>query len=248
MSSTEKTESAACRSNGYHLAEVVTAAAESGGVEMDRRAVLSAVAVAVAALGVAACTTPTVTSGKAVTTTAPSSASTTAQSSAVTNSTAPPTSAPPSNSLNPLGTPVSIPNTLSGIDKVTVAAWYPGVADSGQYTNTPAAGHTWDAIDATACAGSKGSSTGPTESDFSVLLNNGSTAPVSNNASGSTFAGPLASLSELGASSSGLSPGQCERGWVVFSIPPGTTPTAIEFSGTSAGLTTANSVVKWAVS
>ena len=188
----------------------------------------------------AACSTTSVTSGQAVKTTPPAKA-------ARGSTGATTTSAAPAKTLNILGTTVSIPNTIFGIDKVTVAAWYPGVTDTGTYANTPAPGHTWDAIDATACAGPKGSNTGPNESDFSVLLNNGSVAPVSTSASGSTFAGPLASLSELGNSSSGMTAGQCQRGWVVFSIPPGTTPTAVEFSGTSAGITTPNSVVKWAV-
>jgi hypothetical protein len=44
------------------------------------------------------------------------------------------------------------------------------------------------------------------------------------------------------------SPRPLERGWFVVSIPPDTTPTAIQFSGTTAGITTPNSVVKWAVS
>jgi len=201
---------------------------------------------ALCGFGLAACTAATVTSGSTVTST--TTAGATPKATAATKATAAPSqSTVTAKALNPLGTTVSIPNTLFGIDKVTVAAWYPGVTDTGTFSNTPAPGHTWDAIDATACAGPKGSSTGPNESDFSVLLNNGSVAPVSTSAGGSTFAGPLASLSELGNSSSGMTAGQCQRGWVVFSIPPGTTPTAVEFSGTSAGLTTPNSVVKWAV-
>jgi hypothetical protein len=149
--------------------------------------------------------------------------------------------------VNPMGTKVVIPQTLSGITSVQVSAWYVNVTDTSQYPNTPSTGHVWDAIDATACAGSKGSSTGVNESDFSVLLSNGSSAGVSVGASGSTFAGPLASLSELGSNLSSLAPGQCDRGWVVFSIPPNVTPQYVQFSGTTASFTQPNSVVKWTV-
>ena len=146
-----------------------------------------------------------------------------------------------------MGTKVTIPNTLSGISSVTVAAWYPGVTDTSSMQNAPSSGHVWDAIDATTCAGTKGSQTGADETDFAVLLTNGSTADVSSGASGSQFGGALASLSELGNNLTTLAPNQCTRGWVVFSVPQGTTPTYVQFSGTSAGLTTSNSNVKWTI-
>lgn len=157
------------------------------------------------------------------------------------------TTSPPANALNPIGTAVSIPNTVSGIDKVTVSAWYPGVVDTSQFPNTPSAGHTWDAIVATTCAGPSGSSTGPAESDFEALLSNGSTASASYSAGGSQFGGPLASLSELNPNDNALAPGQCVTGWVVLSIPPNATPVAIQFSGTTASFSAPNSVVKWSV-
>jgi len=157
------------------------------------------------------------------------------------------TPAPLAGALSTLGTAVAIPTTDSGIDNVTVSAWYPGVVDASQFANTPSAGHTWDAIVATTCAGPQGSSSGPNGSDFEALLSNGSTASASTGASGSQFSGPLASLSELNANSSGLSAGQCVTGWVVLSIPPGATPVAVQFSGTSASLNASNGVVKWAI-
>ena len=193
---------------------------------------------AASALGLGACTSNSVTSGS------PSRPTSSASSKASGAST---TTLPPSSRLNPLGTTVTIPNTLSGIDKVTVSAWYPNVTDTSQFPSTPSAGHVWDAIDATTCAGPKGSGSGPNADDFTVLLSNGSTASTSSTASTAQFGGPLASLSELGGNLSGLTAGQCVRGWVVFSVPTGTTPTAVEFSGTSASFTTPNSVVKWAV-
>lgn len=193
---------------------------------------------AAGALGLGACTSNSVTSGSASPPTSGASSKATGTSS---------TTQPPSKKLNPLGTTVTIPNTLSGIDKVTVAGWYPNVTDTSQYPSTPSAGHAWDAIDATTCAGPKGASTGPSAEDFTVLLSNGSTASMSVGASTAQFGGPLASLSELGGNLSGLTAGQCVRGWVVFSVPTGTTPTAVEFSGTSASFTAPNSVVKWVV-
>lgn len=194
---------------------------------------------AASALGLAACTSATVTAGKASSPT--SSAKTPRSAGGATTTTA------PAHAMNSLGTTVTIPDTVGGIDKVTVAGWYPGVTDTGPLQLTPPAGHTWDAIDATTCAGPKGASTGPDSSDFTVLLNNGSTASTSVSAGGAQFGGPLSTLSNLGESTAGLSPGQCVRGYVVFSVPVGTVPTAVQFSGTSASFTAPNSVVKWAI-
>ncbi len=149
--------------------------------------------------------------------------------------------------MNSLGTKVAIPATLGGITSVQVSGWYPDVTDTSQLQQTPSAGHVWDAIDATLCAGAKGSQTGADEQDFSALLSNGSSAGVSIGASGSQFGGPLAALSELGSNLSSLSPGQCDRGWVAFSVPQGVSVTGIQFSATTAGFTTPNAVVKWAV-
>lgn len=142
---------------------------------------------------------------------------------------------------------MSIPATYGGITSVQVSGWYPNVTDTSSYPNTPSAGRAWDAIDATLCAGPQGSQTGANETDFSALLANGSSASVSSGASGSQFGGALASLSELGSNLTSLSPGQCDRGWVVFSVPQGVAVTAVQFSATTAGLTTPNAVVKWTV-
>ncbi len=146
-----------------------------------------------------------------------------------------------------MGATVKIPNTLSGVTSVLVAGWYPNVTDTSSYPNTPSAGRVWDAIDATTCAGPQGSQTGPDEMDFAVLLTNGSTADVSSGASGSQFGGALASLSELGNNLSTLAANQCTRGWVVFSVPQGTTPEYVQFSGTSASFSQSNSNVKWTI-
>jgi len=195
--------------------------------------------------GLAACSTSSVTSGQASSATSASSKSSPQSSSAKKNGSS--TTEQPANKLYPLGTTVTIPNTFSGIKKVTVSAFYPNVKDSSSYPVHPPAGHVWDAIVATTCAGSKGASSGPDEEDFSALLNNDSTAQISFTASAARFSGPLASLSELGSSMSGLTAGQCVTGWIVFSVPSSTTPTAIEFSGTSASFSKPNSVVKWAL-
>ena len=58
-----------------------------------------------------------------------------------------------------IGATVSIPNTFSGISKVTISGWYPNVHDTSALQNTPSSGRVWDAIDATTCAGSRGSQT-----------------------------------------------------------------------------------------
>jgi hypothetical protein len=195
------------------------------------------------ATSLAACSSSSVTAGKASPST--SGPSKTSSKSSTTGSGS--SSTKSGSDLNPLGTTVTIPNTVSGIDKVTVSAFYPNVTDTSSYPVTPPAGHVWDAIVATTCAGPKGSSNGPDEEDFSLLLNNGSTASVSITAGAARFGGPLSSLTELGSSMSGLTPGQCVTGWIAFTVPTTTAPTAVEFSGTSASFTQPDSVVKWAL-
>lgn len=142
-----------------------------------------------------------------------------------------------------LGRKVTISQTISGIDSVQVSGWYTNVSSSNQY-ESPDTGTSWDAIDATACAGSGGASLGVDSSDFSLLLSNGSTAtqPL---ASGPLTEAPLSSLTELGNNFQSLAPGQCERGWVLFQVPNGATPTYVQFSGTA--LFTKNSDVKWQI-
>lgn len=158
-------------------------------------------------------------------------------------------STPPAKSNAPyaLGTTVKVPETDSGISSVQVSAWYPGVTDTSSLGLTPSSGHVWDAIVATECAGSGGASTGPNPLDFSVILSNESTASESLTADVAQFGGPLASLSQLGGSSAALAAGQCSKGWVVFSVPNGTTPIKVEFSGTSASFSASNSDVQWAI-
>jgi hypothetical protein len=209
---------------------------------VGRKVAVLGLSVACAA-GLAACSSSSVTTGQASSST--SGSSKTSSKPSTTGGAA--SSKKSGSGLNPLGTTVTIPNTLSGIDKVTVSAFYPNVTDTSSYPVTPPAGHVWDAIVATTCAGPQGSSTGPNEEDFSLLLNNGSTASVSTTASAAQFGGALSSLSELGSSLSGLTPGQCVTGWIAFTVPTTTTPTAVEFSGTSASFTQPDSVVKWAL-
>jgi hypothetical protein len=190
---------------------------------------LIAVTVASAAL-VTACSVsePPVATGQASTSTPASGASASAK-------------AP---SSYPLGTKVTVPVTIEGIASVEVAAFYPHVTSSGQYDTSPDAGTTWAAIDATECAGTSGSSTGANSSDFSLLLSNGSTGK-SAYASGPLKPSQLAALNSLGGANTSLAPGQCDRGWVLFTVPNGTTPTFVQFSGTTASFNQGNSVVKW---
>lgn len=146
----------------------------------------------------------------------------------------------------PLRTKVMVPVTFEGIASVEVGAFYPNVTSSSQYDASPAAGTTWAAIDATECAGTSGSSTGANSSDFSLLLSNGSTAQTAF-AEGPLKPSQLAALNSLGGANTSLAAGQCDRGWVLFSVPNGTTPTFIQFSGTTANFNQGNSVVKWPV-
>lgn len=144
----------------------------------------------------------------------------------------------------PLGTKVTVPVTLEGIASVEVGAFYPTVTSSSQYDTSPGAGTTWAAIDATECAGTSGSSTGASSGDFSLLLSNGSTAETAF-ASGPLKPSQLTALNSLGGSNTSLAAGQCDRGWVLFTVPNGTTPTFVQFSGTTADFNQGNSVVKW---
>ena len=132
----------------------------------------------------------------------------------------------------PPGTKVTVPVTIEGIASVEVGAFYPHVTSSGQYDVSPTTGTTWAAIDATECAGTSGSSTGANSSDFSLLLSNGSTAQITF-AEGPLKPSQLAALNSLGGSNTSLAAGQCDRGWVLFAVPNGTTPTFIQFSGTT---------------
>lgn len=153
---------------------------------------------------------------------------------------------PKAPSSYPLGTKVNVPVTFEGIASVEVAAFYTKVTSSGQYDISPDPGTTWAAIDATECAGTGGSSTGANSGDFSLLLSNGSTATTAF-AEGPLRPSQLAQLNSLGGANTSLAPGQCDRGWVLFSVPNGTTPTFVQFSGTTAALDQGNSVVKWPV-
>jgi hypothetical protein len=139
---------------------------------------------------------------------------------------------------------VNVPVTIEGIASVEVGAFYPTVTSSGQYDISPGPGTTWAAIDATECAGTSGSSTGANSSDFSLLLSNGSTAETAF-AEGPLKPSQLAALNSLGGANTSLAAGQCDRGWVLFTVPNGTTPTFVQFSGSTASFSQGNSVVKW---
>jgi hypothetical protein len=167
---------------------------------------------------------------------------TTGQTSTSNSAASPSATAAPSS--YPLGTKVIVPVTIEGIASVEVAAFYPNVTSSGQYDTSPGAGTTWAAIDATECAGTSGSSTGASSGDFSLLLSNGSTAETAF-ASGPLKPSQLAALNSLGGANTSLAAGQCDRGWVLFTVPNGTTPTFIQFSGATADFNQGNSVVKW---
>ena len=145
-----------------------------------------------------------------------------------------------------MGTVVSVPVNVNGINKAATYGFYPNVTTDHPNVDKPPSGDTYGAVDAGECAGPSGASNGVDPSDFSVLLSNGSTAQ-SDTVVGKMTIRPIASESQLGSSTSGLSAGQCQRGWIIFDMPQGVTPTYVEFVGTTASITSSNSVAKWTI-
>jgi hypothetical protein len=156
------------------------------------------------------------------------------------------TTAPKPKGVYPMGTAVSVPVTIDGINSATVFAFYANQSTNQPDVDTPPNGDTYGVVDAQECAGAGGSNTGADETDFTVLLSNGSTARQ-DFVVGQFTTAPLSSESGLGSSASGLSVGQCDRGWIVFDIPTGVTPQYVQFTGTTASFSAANSVVKWPI-
>jgi len=146
-----------------------------------------------------------------------------------------------------MGAKVTTPVTIEGIVSATVFGFYPNITSSQPDVDQPPSGKTYAAIDAQECAGSSASSSGASESDFTILLSNGSTAGNPDSLGGNPTVAPLSSESELGSGSQSLSAHQCDRGWVVFDIPKGVTPTYVQFTGTTASFTQANTVAKWKI-
>ena len=168
-----------------------------------------------------------------------------ASSYATTTTTAPTTTAAP-NGVYSMGTVVSVPINVNGINKAVAYGFYPNVTTDHPNVDKPPSGDTYGAVAAGECAGPSGASNGVDPSDFSVLLSNGSTAQ-SDTVVGKMTIRPIASESQLGSSTSSLSAGQCQRGWIIFDMPQGVTPTYVEFVGTTASITSSNSVAKWTI-
>ncbi len=165
---------------------------------------------------------------------------------ATTTTTTAPTTTTASNGVYSMGTVVSVPVNVNGINKAATYGFYPNVTTDHPNVDKPPSGDTYGAVDAGECAGPSGASNGVDPSDFSVLLSNGSTAQ-SDTVVGKMTIRPIASESQLGSSTSGLSAGQCQRGWIIFDMPQGVTPTYVEFVGTTASITSSNSVAKWTI-
>ena len=165
---------------------------------------------------------------------------------ATTTTTTTPTTTAAPNGVYSMGTVVSVPINVNGINKAATYGFYPNVTTDHPNVDKPPSGDTYGAVDAGECAGPSGASNGVDPSDFSVLLSNGSTAQ-SDTVVGNITIRPIASESQLGSSTSGLSAGQCQRGWIIFDMPQGVTPTYVEFVGTTASITSSNSVAKWTI-
>ena len=163
-----------------------------------------------------------------------------------TTTTAAPTATAAPNGVYSMGTVVSVPINVNGINKAAAYGFYPNVTTDHPNVDKPPSGTTYGAVAAGECAGPSGASNGVDPSDFSVLLSNGSTAQ-SDTVVGNMTIRPIASESQLGSSTSGLSAGQCQRGWIIFDMPQGVTPTYVEFVGTTASITSSNSVAKWTI-
>jgi hypothetical protein len=163
-----------------------------------------------------------------------------------TTTTAAPTATATANGVYSMGTVVSVPINVNGINKAATYGFYPNVTTDHPNVDKPPSGDTYGAVAAGECAGPSGASNGVDPSDFSVLLSNGSTAQ-SDTVVGKMTIRPIASESQLGSSTSGLSAGQCQRGWIIFDMPQGVTPTYVEFVGTTASITSSNSVAKWTI-
>jgi hypothetical protein len=162
-----------------------------------------------------------------------------------TSTTAPTTTAAP-NGVYSMGTVVSVPINVNGINKAATYGFYPNVTTDHPNVDKPPLGDTYGAVDAGECAGPSGASNGVDPSDFAVLLSNGSMAQ-SDTVVGKMTIRAIASQSQLGSSTSALSAGQCERGWIIFDMPQGVTPTYVEFVGTTASITSSNSVAQWTI-
>jgi hypothetical protein len=206
---------------------------------MMRKTLLTTVLVIVA-VGAAACTkSPSVGTGSGVTPTSAASGSSSTSGATSTTQT--------NKGVYSMGTTVTVPATVDGIVSATIFGFYPNVSSTQPDVDQPPAGKTYGAIDAQECAGSNGSNTGADETDFTILLSNGSTAGDPDTLAGNPTVAPLSSESELSSGSQSLAAGQCDRGWVVFDIPNGVTPTYVQFTGTTAGFTQGNTVAKWTI-
>jgi hypothetical protein len=156
------------------------------------------------------------------------------------------TAAAAPNGIYSMGTVVSVPINVNGINKAVAYGFYPNVTTDHPSVDKPPSGDTYGAVAAGECAGPSGASNGVDPSDFSVLLSNGSTAQ-SDTVVGKMTIRPIASESQLGSSTSALSAGQCQRGWIIFDMPQGVTPTYVEFVGSTASITSSNAVAKWTI-
>lgn len=208
-------------------------------------------AFALIALAAAGCSTTGSSGGTAATTTSTSAATSGTIGRATPTTAAVPTTTVASSGTSgtySMGQTVTIPTTVNGIVSATIYSFYPNVQSTQPNVDHPPSNDTYGAIDAKECAGSSGAPTGADESDFTILLSSGSTAGTPDGLVGKPAVASLSSESGLGSSGEGLSAGKCDRGWVVFDMPGGATPTAVEFTGTTASLTSPNPVAKWTIS
>lgn len=105
---------------------------------------------------------------------------------------------------------------------VQVYAFVPNVTSSNQFTR-PKAGTTYSAIDVEGCAGTKPDSFGLNPFDFSLAM------------SDNTRAQPTLPVKTPALNSESQAAGVCNRGWVTFEVPDGSTPATVVYGsfGTS---------------
>ena len=148
--------------------------------------------------------------------------------------------------IHPMGTKITTPITVGGIVSATVFGYYANVRSSQPAADHPPAGKSYGAIEAQECAGN-GVNSAADETDFTILLSNGTNAGNPDSLSGHPTVAPLSKESELGSGNQSLALGQCDRGWIVFDIPNGVTPTYVQFTGTTAEQSEPNTVAKWTI-
>ncbi len=126
------------------------------------------------------------------------------------------------------------------IGSATVYGYYANVTSSNSADDPPPSGDTYGVIDVRECGDSNGPSS--VQPDFLIGFTNGkkSSAPIG--LQGPLSVASLSSESNLGSATYLISTGHCDRGWVVFDVPKGDTPSYVALTWESS-----QPLGKWAI-